>query len=264
VAKDDLSQGSTGIPSPSGSYRGGRPGSANSSRRPSSAGGSSRGRYSRPPSSQNGFASARKPPGSTGPVDLHNQHQSLEQSLDATRKLISANTQLIRGCEKLVVDAKANTERHLQDRINEIHNMMKRIEVEVLQTKQKQQHTRELLAETRTQMDSLVEPMKLCATHQGVCHGSQQQQVRRKQVGALDCNSDPVEKRLNTQKDTLLRTTQELRSHRQTEKSILTELADHMERLKEDLREKTMALDIDVHCLSQAKSNAFMTQGRFT
>merc|ERR1712107_446772 len=61
---------------------------------------------------------------------------------------------------------------------------------------------------------------------------------------------DPVSTMLEDHKISLLRTNETLRAQRQQEKDALAELVKIRERLREDLRDKTEALQIDLNCLS--------------
>lgn len=174
---------------------------------------------------------------------LHNSAQGREE---ASAGLRADNAKLITRCEKIALQAAAKTERALQERINEIQEMRRRIEGEARATRKKQEHTRTTIAETKSQISSLMEPMQLCST----------QSSWRKQRACDEQIKDPVESSLEQQKRQLMLTTEELRNHRKLEKSILTELQEHTERLKEDLKDKTAALNIDMHCLTQQHESA--------
>lgn len=173
-------------------------------------------------------------------------NHSAKSREEAATELKEDNGKLIARCEKMTVEAAAKTERALQDRINEIQQMRRRLESEARETKKKEEHTKSTIAETRSQIASLEEPMALCSTHSSW----------RKQRACKEQILDPVETRLEEQKRQLMRTTEELRNHRQLEKTILTELQEHMERLKEDLKDKTAALNIDLNCLTHANEMA--------
>lgn len=252
-----------GPPLPNGPcpVRGSRPTSAYGSQRSSRRASSTVSQYSRP-SSARGFE-VRGSPGHTGPVDLRSadafsrqnetpRRCSTAQQEHAAARICSENVKLARKCMAFSAEAKGRTERALQERVSEMQQAMKQMEREALETRRNQTQTKAILSETRTQMESLQEPMALCSKHT-FCHKSQAEQ----QV------TDPVEAKICDQKWQLLRTTQELRRHRKKERNILNELEDHLQRLKEDLDDKSVALAIDLSCLAQSKSNAFMTQGRF-
>lgn len=172
--------------------------------------------------------------------DARRLNHSAQSREEAAGELREDNARLIARCDKVAQEATAKTERALQDRVNEIQQMRRRLESEVRETKKKEEHTKATISETRSQIASLEEPMALCSTHSSW----------RKQRACKEQIVDPVETRLEEQKRQLMRTTEELRHHRQEEKAILTELQDHMERLKEDLRDKTAALNIDLNCLT--------------
>lgn len=168
---------------------------------------------------------------------LHSSARSREEAAKDMREDIA---KLIARCEKLHVEAAAKTERSLQERIHEMQLMKKRIETEARETKKKEEHTKTTIAETRSQISSLEEPMALWASHSSW----------RRQASSKERGLDPAEISLEEQKRQLMRTTEELRKHRQVEKSILTDLQEQMDRLKEDLRDKTAAINIDMNCLT--------------
>jgi chromosome segregation ATPase len=168
---------------------------------------------------------------------LNHSAQSREE---AASELREDNHRLIQRCEKMALEAAGKTERALQDRVNEIQQMRRRLESEARETKKKEESTKNTISETRSQIQSLEEPMALCSTHSSW----------RKQRACREQILDPVETRLEEQKRKLMATTEELRNHRQQEHSILTELQQHMERLREDLKDKTAALNIDLNCLT--------------
>jgi hypothetical protein len=163
---------------------------------------------------------------------------------------------LISSFDQVTKDAKAKTERVLQEHVAEMQRRKKLLENRVLETKQKHEHTKATIYETREQMVALEEPKALCSMHSSWKNKSE--------------NKDPmevkVEAKLKEQKTTLLRTTKELQHHRLLEKGVFTELGDQLQRLKEDLRDTSTAYAIDLMCLNQAKSstspNALIGSGR--
>lgn len=170
---------------------------------------------------------------------LYNSAQSREE---AAKELREDSQRLISRCEKLACEAAAKTERALQDRVHEIQQMRRRLESEARETRKKEEHTKSTISETRSQIQSLEEPMALCSTHSSW----------RKQRACNEQILDPVETRLEEQKRQLMKTTEALRNHRQLEKTILNELRGQLERLKEDLKDKTAALNIDLNCLTHS------------
>jgi len=184
--------------------------------------------------------------------EINRQKEARRMKSEAASKgqaaavLRDENRRLVEWSGRMLTNAKAKTERNLQERVCEIQQMRKRLESEAQETMKKQHHTKAVISETRSQMVSLEAPMQLCSMHSSW----------RKQRSCTEQIVDNVETRLEEQKWHLHETNQELRTHRQLEKGILTELDSHMERLKEDLRDKTTALAIDLNCLNQAPSNA--------
>lgn len=184
--------------------------------------------------------------------EINRQKEARRMKSEAANKgqaaaaLRDENRRLVEWSARMLANAKAKTERNLQERVCELQQMRKRIESEAQETMKKQHHTKAVISETRSQMVSLEAPMQLCSMHSSW----------RKQRSCPEQIVDNVETRLEEQKWHLHETNQELRTHRQMEKGILTELDSHMERLKEDLRDKTTALAIDLNCLNQSPSNA--------
>merc|ERR1719217_1651311 len=100
--------------------------------------------------------------------------------------------------------------------------------------------TKHTISSTRTQIKSLQEPIEMCST----CSSWRKQRATREHI------VDPVSTTLSEHQTMLLRSHEELRGHHQSEKSILADLQERRERLKEDLKDKTAALHIDLNCLT--------------
>merc|ERR1719272_700105 len=113
--------------------------------------------------------------------------------------------------------------------------MIKRHENQLAATQGKADFTRGTISDTQSQIHAIQEPIALCSTHASW----RKQRADREQI------MDPVEMQLENQKQKLLRATENLRTERQNEKNILTALGEQLERLKEDLKDKTLALNID-------------------
>lgn len=159
---------------------------------------------------------------------------------EAAKVLREENMKLISRCDRAVLEAAAKTERALHDRITENQQMRRRLEGEIRDTQQKIDNTKSTLAETRSQMRALEEPMELCST----CTSWRKQRATREHI------NDPVTTKLQEHQMTLFRSHEELRGHHQSEKYLLQELTEQRDRLKEDHRDKTAALQIDMHCLT--------------
>lgn len=141
----------------------------------------------------------------------------------------------------MAAESKKKTDAALKDRVNEMIETKKQLESEAEETMMKQGDAKAVIQETRSKMRALEEPMALCSLH-----------PKWKERG-LPHEIDPAEMRLREQKWQLLHTTKELQKQRKMEKDILSELDDRMDRLKEDIQDKTAATAIDLHCLRQAK-----------
>mmetsp|Transcript_62754 Transcript_62754/g.119170 ORF Transcript_62754/g.119170 Transcript_62754/m.119170 type:complete len:453 (-) Transcript_62754:75-1433(-) len=160
---------------------------------------------------------------------------------DAARALRENNDRLISRCAKEAKDALARSTAALEQRVSEVSQMKKRLENEVRETKQKIDHTKGTISETQSQICAIEEPIQLCSTHASW----------RKQRSDREQIRDPVDTRLEIQKQQLMRATEELRAHRSEEKAILTQLQNDLEQLMEDLKDKTLALNIDVSCMQR-------------
>jgi chromosome segregation ATPase len=171
--------------------------------------------------------------------DTRNHDQSSKRREEAAIDLRGENQLLVQRCQKAVKDAKAMTEKRLQARVNEVKTMRQRLELELRETLKKMDHTQATISETQSQIKSIQDPIQLCSTHTSW----------RKQRASREQIMDQVETQLHHQKQNLMRATEDLRGHRQNEKSILTQLGEQVERLKEDLKDKTSALTIDSSCL---------------
>lgn len=160
---------------------------------------------------------------------------------EAARALRESNDRLISRCAKESKDALARSTAALEQRISEVAQMKKRLEGEVRETKVKIEHTKGTIVETQSQICAIEEPIQLCSTHASW----------RKQRSDREQIRDPVDTRLEIQKQQLMRATEELRAHRSEEKAILTQLQNDLEQLTEDLKDKTLALNIDVSCMQR-------------
>jgi len=174
--------------------------------------------------------------------DARRLNHSARSREEAAQELMGDNRKLTERCEKLTMAAAAKTEKALQDRINVIQQMRRRLELEARELKKKEEHTKATISETRSQIQSLAEPIAQCSTHCSI----------RKQRAGREQIVDPVETRLEVQMQQLTKTADTLRRNRELEHGVLTELQEHMERLREDLSDKTAALNIDLNCLNRA------------
>jgi len=178
--------------------------------------------------------------------DARNADVQARRREEAAAELRQENELLVNRCAKLAKDALVMTEKHLNQRVVEVRQMRKRLENELQETQRKVDHTKSTIYETQSQIHAIQEPIALCSTHASW----------RKQRSDREQIMDPVETQLENQKQKLMRSTEELRSHRQNEKNVLTALGEQVERLKEDLRDKTVALQIDESCIRRASESA--------
>lgn len=172
-------------------------------------------------------------------TEVSNREQTAKERRDE-------NERLCRLFEQIAVESKAKTEAALKEHVSKLQQEKKRLETELDQTKKKFHNTQTLISETKTQIEQLEEPMTLCCRHS---------KPATKTGRGSGQATDPVAARLEEQKHKLIQTTKDLRDHRLLERGLLIGLDDHLERLKEDLTDKTAALAIDLNCLRQSKKN---------
>eukprot|EP00439_Symbiodinium_sp_Y106_P070227 s42_g12.t1 len=120
--------------------------------------------------------------------------------------------------------ANAKSDKAMKDRVNENQQMRRRLENELRETCNQINMTKNTIQDTKHQIRSLEEPMEMCST----CASWRKQRATKESRG---CRED-------------------LRQHHQNEKSVLQELNEKKDQLKEDLRDKTSALHIDLNCLT--------------
>jgi len=159
---------------------------------------------------------------------------------EAAKAMREDSARCAQRCEQVAVDAAAKSEKRMQERVNENQSMRRRLEGELRETQSRIEHTKNTMSETRHQIKALEEPIDLTAT----CASWRKQRATREHI------VDPVSTTLQEHRLTVLHAHQDLVSHHQSEKSNLKELHDRRERLKEDLRDKTNALHIDLNCLT--------------
>lgn len=170
----------------------------------------------------------------------HRHSHAAANKEQESKELREENQRLIDRCEQVCNQAANKSERALQDRIAENQNMRRNLENEVRETNNKIDHTKQTISETHAQIKSLEEPMALVSTRDSW----RKQRALREQI------KDPVSTHMEDQKLCLIHTNETLRQHRIEEKGALNTLQQNKERLKEDLRDKTQALHIDLNCLS--------------
>jgi chromosome segregation ATPase len=169
--------------------------------------------------------------------------QAARRREEAAAELCKDNELLVQRSQKATKDGLAKTEKCLQDSVAQDKLMRKRLENELRSTQQKVDNSQSKISETQSQITAIQEPISLCST----------QAAWRKQRADREQIMDPVEMHLESQKQKLMRATEDLRNHRLSEKSNLTQLGEQLERLREDLRDKSTSLSIDTSCLSPPK-----------
>jgi len=165
---------------------------------------------------------------------------------EAARAQREENRRLVARCRKAADDARAGSERALQERIGENQQMRRRLEAEIRETGGKIDDTRSTISETRAHIRALDEPMDLTTT----CSSFRKQRATREHI------TDPVTTKIAEHQTMVVRAREELVGHHQVEKSNLQELHERRERLKDDIRDKIAALHIDLNCLTHEAANA--------
>jgi len=159
---------------------------------------------------------------------------------EAAKALREESAKLASRCDHAAHDAQDKTEKRMQERVHENQTMRRRLEGELRETMDKIEHTKATMSQTRHHMKALEEPMDLTAT----CSSWRKQRVNKEHI------NDPVSTALHEHRMTVLSAHQDLLSQHQNEKTNLKELNERRERLKEDLRDKTASLHIDLNCLT--------------
>eukprot|EP00928_Gymnodinium_smaydae_P070569 TRINITY_DN54379_c0_g1_i1.p1 TRINITY_DN54379_c0_g1~~TRINITY_DN54379_c0_g1_i1.p1 ORF type:complete len:493 (+),score=122.89 TRINITY_DN54379_c0_g1_i1:89-1480(+) len=177
-------------------------------------------------------------------VRLAQQAQGREED---AKDLREESHKLIQRCERVAEEALRKSERMMQERINENQQMRKRLATEISETQMKIDHTKNTIADTKSQIKALEEPIELTST----CHAWRKQRANKEHI------LDPVSARLSEHQTMLLRANEELRAHNRHERGILQDLQERRDRLKEDLRDKTTSLHIDLNCLSHESNSHY-------
>jgi len=159
---------------------------------------------------------------------------------DVAKAMREDAAKLVAKCQKQADDASRKTERAMQERVNENQQVRRRLEEEVKETIAKIEHTKVTMSETRYQMKALEEPMDLTAT----CASWRKQRATKEHI------TDPVSTKLQEHQMFVVRAHQDLKGHHATEKTNLHDLKERLQHLKDDLRDKTASLHIDLNCLT--------------
>eukprot|EP00927_Polykrikos_kofoidii_P082698 TRINITY_DN8286_c1_g1_i1.p1 TRINITY_DN8286_c1_g1~~TRINITY_DN8286_c1_g1_i1.p1 ORF type:complete len:476 (+),score=80.17 TRINITY_DN8286_c1_g1_i1:103-1530(+) len=173
-------------------------------------------------------------------TDVDRLDRSAEACEEGAKQMRDEVARLVHGAERGAEDAANKTERTLQSRINENQQVRRRLADELQNTQHKMDHTKHTIVETRSQIKALEEPVELGAA----CNTWRNQRAHREQI------QDPVSSRLAEHQSAVLRSLEDLQRHNESEKNILSELTSRRSRLKEDLKDKTSALHIDLNCLT--------------
>jgi len=188
---------------------------------------------------------------------LNQQAAQLEEAAKLQR---SDNKGNVGRCKKAVDDARHKSESSLQERINDAQAMRRRLENEIRETNNKIGHTKQTIAETRHQIKALDEPIENTST----CQSYRQQRATREHI------VDPVTTKISDHQNMVLKARADLVQHHEQEKANLQELNERKERLKDDMRDKTSSMHIDLNCLSHdavhfnGKPSTYLSKNRLS
>lgn len=160
----------------------------------------------------------------------------------AAQALRDENQRLMDSTQRNSDNARAKTDKTMQERIQENQAMRKRLESEIRETNDKINHVKRTTAETSSQINSLVEPSKLCDTRDSW----RKTRPYREQI------LDPVATALVEHRMHLNNTGNQLEQRRREEHQTLQQLMQNKAQLQEDLKDKTDALHIDLDCMSHS------------
>ncbi|CAJ1401656.1 unnamed protein product [Effrenium voratum] len=167
-------------------------------------------------------------------------NQSAVHREEAAKELREEASKLVQRLARAAEEATSKSDKSMKDRVNENQQMRRRLEQELRETCNQINMTKGTIQDTKSQIRSLEEPMELTST----CASWRKQRATKEHI------HDPVTTTIQEHQMTLLRCHEDLRQHHQNEKTILQELQEKKEQLKEDLRDKTAALHIDLNCLT--------------
>lgn len=168
----------------------------------------------------------------------HSQGFAAKEQL--AKALREENARLERSCGAHAEAARAKTERRLQERVSESQLVRRSLATELRETQQKINETKQTISETRHHIKALDEPVDNTAA----CSSFRTQRASRE--GILD----PVSTALLGHRSAIQDCHKELVANHEQEKSNLQDLQQRRDQLKDDLRDKTAGLHIDLNCIT--------------
>lgn len=184
-------------------------------------------------------------------VDRQQEAETLSQAVSKREQdakgICEANVQLVKKCKKAVEEAVTKSERMTQERVKENQHVRSSLEGELRETLAMIDHKKNLITETKSQIKALQEPADLLST----CGAWREQRVTREHI------QDPVSTKLREHQMTVRKAHQALDSHQQAEKAHLQDLILRRDQLKDDLKDKTNSLQIDLNCLTREALPAY-------
>mmetsp|Transcript_43321 Transcript_43321/g.134763 ORF Transcript_43321/g.134763 Transcript_43321/m.134763 type:complete len:511 (+) Transcript_43321:101-1633(+) len=189
-------------------------------------------------------------------LESHNNEQmrqrktgSLERSAadreDFARALRAESAELVARTSARASEARAKSDRAIQERISEIDQTVSSLEQEIQETDARIDVTNGTVSETRFHLNALEQPMAMASA----CN------EWRKGRSAPEHIADPVAASLQDHHGTLLRAHDSLSEQHGAEKAGLEDLWARRQHLLEDLEDKTAARQIDSRCLARGQAH---------
>mmetsp|Transcript_147852 Transcript_147852/g.474632 ORF Transcript_147852/g.474632 Transcript_147852/m.474632 type:complete len:449 (-) Transcript_147852:181-1527(-) len=172
--------------------------------------------------------------------DAEKMNRAFASHEEHARALREESARLERQCGQMAAEARARMERKLQERIQETQHMRRCLESELHETQAKINDTKNTMSETKHQIQALDEPKDMTAN----CASMRQMRASKEGI------TDPVSTTLQGHRMVILKHQKELTSHHQFEKTNLQDLQQRRTQLKDDLRDKTTSLHIDMNVLT--------------
>jgi hypothetical protein len=157
----------------------------------------------------------------------------------------------IQQCNQVASDCSSVTEKALKDQINANTKLRLKLSAEIQATQAKIDHAKSALSETHNVIQHLEDAVEQSGNFAAL----------RTQRKASELIQDHVSTKLAEHKNSLLSKRQELSGQHNNEKTVLLDLEDRQAKLKDDLRDKTTSLHIDLNCLTHKAMHSYGRAG---
>lgn len=172
--------------------------------------------------------------------------QLISSREQAATALLEENASLLAETDRATEEATATTNRRLKERADESQQARNKLESELNEMHSKIEQVVGTITETRVHMKALDEPMALNSS----CTAWRRQRGRREDI------TDPVSAMLKDHQETVHRAHQELSGQQHKEQATLGSLQERRQKLVDDIRDKTLALNIDRGCIVSGSGQA--------